>query len=124
MNILKLESVVTNICWNFDIINIQEAASGSILGYFSRGPADVAAGSTAESDERTEPLDGPSTSAASSSGVPNLSHFKKPPEVLNAEIIWALRTVFNHDSLRSAEGLKDYFSAMFPDSKIAMAMEL
>ena len=36
-----------------------------------------------------------------------------------AEILWAIKLVVSHHSLRSCDGLSDLFVNMFPDSKVA-----
>ncbi|XP_063740389.1 uncharacterized protein LOC134883765 [Eleginops maclovinus] len=38
---------------------------------------------------------------------------------LQAEVIWTLRTVYEHHSYSSNEGITDVFKCMFPDSQIA-----
>ena len=49
----------------------------------------------------------------------SLDEITFPGAVTNAEITWCLKTVASHFSFRSCEDIKNVFSWMFPDSKIA-----
>lgn len=47
-----------------------------------------------------------------------------PLKVVKAEIMWVLKTVYNHFSLRSCLGLNEILKAMFDDSEIAKSFKL
>jgi hypothetical protein len=47
-----------------------------------------------------------------------------PTSTLNAEILWALKVVMSHYSLRSCVGLNEIFRVMFSDSDIARGFAL
>ena len=63
----------------------------------------------------------PSTCSNSTaqSGQTMIEDFQIPALVVKAEIVWALKVVMSHFSLRLCLELNDLFKCMFPDSQIA-----
>ena len=61
-------------------------------------------------------LDAPSTNRAN--GFSMLSYLVDS-QVARAEILYCLKMIKNHASMRSADDLHELFRAMFPDSKVA-----
>ena len=53
-----------------------------------------------------------------------IEDFQIPALVVKAEIVWALKVVMSHFSLRSCLELNDLFKYMFPDSQIASKFSL
>ena len=47
-----------------------------------------------------------------------------PTSALRAEVLWTLKVISSHYSLRSCLGLKELFEAMFSDSEIAKSFKL
>lgn len=64
------------------------------------------------------------TSSAATRGSQNLDKYLLRDETTKAEILWCLQTVLNHTSLSSSAKSVGLFPVMFPDSKIASAMQL
>lgn len=60
----------------------------------------------------------------SKSRTPSIASMMIPASTLNAEILWTLKVVMSHFSLRSCLGLNELFSTMFPDSNIAKSFQL
>ena len=58
-----------------------------------------------------------STSASNLTTVE--SHQHRPSQTLRAEVIWILKTIRDHHSYSSNEGISKLFKAMFSDSEIA-----
>ena len=54
----------------------------------------------------------------------SLSSYVHQTSVTEAEILWVLRTVLCHNSLRSCDGLSELFQRMFNDSTIAKSFSL
>ena len=88
-----------------------------------------AAASTSEASA-VEPLPAASTDAPSTSMVtpttvatstiqPTLDQYTLPLSVSKAEILWAMKVILNHYSLRSCLGISSLFQTMFNDSEVA-----
>lgn len=61
------------------------------------------------------------TKESSSSSIKNAQNpFAPRNDVLDAEIVWAIRTVTSHSSYKSNEKIEDIFRQMFSDSNIAL----
>ena len=58
------------------------------------------------------------------SGTGTLDSMVIPVNSLRAEILWTLKVVTSHFSLRSCLGLNELFRVMFSDSKIASSFQL
>ena len=73
-----------------------------------------------------------SKSGASSSSRPinaikstqSIESFVVPANAIRAEILWVLKFVINHSSLRFCENLNELLQAMFSDNKIAESFKL
>ena len=64
------------------------------------------------------------SNSAAQSGQTTIEDFQIPALVVKAEIVWALKVVMSHFSLRSCLELNDLFKCMFPDSQIASKISL
>ena len=54
----------------------------------------------------------------------SIESFVVPANAVCAEILWVVKVVMTHSSLRFCENLNELFQAMFSDSKIAESFKL
>ena len=64
------------------------------------------------------------SNSTAKSGQTMIEDFQIPTLVVKAEIVWALKVVTSHFSLRSCLELNDLFKCMLPDSQIASKFSL
>ena len=64
------------------------------------------------------------SNSTAKSGQTMIEDFQIPALVVKAEIVWVLKDVMSHFSLRSCLELNDLFKCMFPDRQIASKFSL
>ena len=78
--------------------------------------------------ESTSAVVSPATDSASTSKPasiqPTIEQYALPVNLAKAEILWSMKVILNHFSLRSCLGIGDLFRTMFPDSDVAQTFEL
>ena len=109
---------------DFDISNMGVSALVSHTGGKKHSEIATSRSSNAAGAFFAVPKATTSSTPTKPSTIQTISDMILPTTVLRAEILWALKVVNNHFSLRSCLGLNEIFKEMFPDSDIAKSFKL